>query len=145
MSARGLRNRNPGNLRHSPAIAWNGELEPDADGFCRFDSVQHGLRALCLDLATKWGRGLTTVRRIIEVYAPPSENPTAVYVTAVCAALGVKPDERIDLSEVGTLALLAKAIVRRECGSFPYTVHDLLRAAQDAAATAEHQRERAHG
>ena len=28
--ARGLRNKNPGNLRHSAAFAWLGEIEPDA-------------------------------------------------------------------------------------------------------------------
>ena len=130
--ARGLRDKNPGNLRHSAANKWRGEIEPDPDGYCRFARDADGLRAIALDLLTKWRRGLRSVRKIVEVYAPPSENPTQNYVANVAAALAVRPDETIDLSEIGTLAVFVKAVVRQECGSVPYTVDDLLASARDA-------------
>ena len=132
LGARGLRNRNPGNLRHTAAFTWRGEIAPDPDGYCRFDSAHDGLRALALDLLTKWRRSLNTVRKVVEVYAPPSENPTQNYVANVAAALAVRPDETIDLSEIGTLAVFVKAVVRQECGSVPFVVDDLLSAARDA-------------
>ncbi len=40
--ARGLRNRNPGNLRHNAAFAWLGEIEPDAQNYCRFSAIMRG-------------------------------------------------------------------------------------------------------
>ncbi len=130
--ARGLRNSNPGNLRHSRAYEWKGELEPDPDGFCRFDTAHNGLRALCRDLQSKGKRGLNTVRKVIEVYAPPNENDTEAYIASVSKALDVKPDDVLDLSAVGTVALFAKAITRHECGSVPYEVSAILAAAKDA-------------
>jgi hypothetical protein len=133
-AARGLRNRNPGNLRHSQAFTWRGEIAPDSDGYCRFGSAPDGLRALALDLLTKWRRGLRSVRAIVAVYAPPAENPTQNYVANVAAALAVRPDETIDLTAIGTLAVFVKAVVRQECGSVPFTVDDLLAAARDATA-----------
>jgi hypothetical protein len=131
--ARGLRNKNPGNLRHNAAFDWLGEIAPDAQGYCRFDSDHDGLRACALDLLTKWRRdGLRTVRAIITRYAPPTENATGNYVAAVTAALGVKPDDALDLSAAGTLALLVKAVVRQECGSVPYLISDVVAAVQAA-------------
>jgi hypothetical protein len=131
--ARGLRNRNPGNLRHNAAFAWLGEIEPDGQNYCRFSSDHAGLRACALDILTKWRRdGLRTVRAIIGRYAPPSENPTANYIAHVAAALGVKPDDALDLAAPGTLSLFVKAVVRQECGSVPYTVGAVLDAVNAA-------------
>jgi hypothetical protein len=130
---RGLRNRNPGNLRHNAAIRWLGEIEPDAQGFCRFDSDRHGLRAIALDIATKWARDdLRTVGGVIARYAPLAENPTGNYVVNVSAALGVKPDQAIDLSDAGTLAMFVKAVIRQECGSVPYPLDLIAIAVRDA-------------
>jgi hypothetical protein len=135
--ARGIRNRSPGNLRHSPAIAWQGELAPDADGYCRFDSDLNGIRAAALDILTKWRRdGLRTVRAILARYAPPAENPTANYVANVAAALAVKPDDPLDLSAAGSLALFVKAVIRQECGAVPYTIDTLMAAVNQALAPA---------
>ncbi len=137
--ARGLRNRNPGNLRHVPSNAWQGEIEPDAGGYCRFDTDHHGLRACALDVLTKWRRGLTSVRQIIAVYAPVSENPTERYVAAVAGALGVDPDQALALDAPAELAGLLRAIVRQECGTVPYAADELI-AASAAALAAAHPR-----
>ena len=130
---RGLRNRNPGNLRHSHAVRWLGEIEPDAQGFCRFDSDRHGIRAVALDIATKSRRdGLHTVDGIVARYAPPSENPTGNYVANVAAALGVKSDQAIDLTDPGTLVTFVKAVIRQECGAVPYPLDLIAIAVRDA-------------
>ena len=44
-ASRGYRNRNPGNIEHSPANKWLGLDDPPSDGrFCRFVSHEHGIR-----------------------------------------------------------------------------------------------------
>jgi hypothetical protein len=133
--ARGIRNRNPGNLRHTSAFAWQGEIEPDAQGYCRFAADQDGIRAAALDILTKWSKdGLRTVRAIVARYAPPTENPTANYVANVAAALGVKPDDALDLSTAGSLALFTKAVIRQECGAVPYPIDTIMTAVAAALA-----------
>jgi hypothetical protein len=134
--ARGIRNRNPGNLRHNSAFAWQGEIEPDAQGYCRFATDHDGIRAAALDILTKWRKdGLQTVRAIVSRYAPPTENPTVTYVANVAAALGVKPDDALDLSTAGSLSLFTKAVIRQECGAVPYPI-DTITAAVAAALAA---------
>lgn len=134
---RGLRNHSPGNLRHSTAFTWLGEIAPDADGYCRFDTDDHGLRAIALDVWTKWQRDkLRTVRAIITRYAPPIENPTANYIANVCAALGgIKPDDPVDLSDPAAETMFVKAIIRQECGSVPYMLTQILAAVRAARGT----------
>lgn len=132
MTARGLRDNNPGNLRHTPAIKWRGELEPDADGYCRFDTAHNGMRAMMVDLHSKWLRGLNTVAKIIPPYAPPSENPTAVYIADVAKWWGVDPEAVFDLSKPSPLASLASAMMRQEDGAVPYGAGDVMAAALDA-------------
>lgn len=129
---RGLRDHNPGNLRHNPAIRWRNELEPDADGYCRFPTPADGLHALATDIHTKWARGLDAIAKIVPVYAPPTENRTAEYEKNVVSWTGWGLNERLDLSLPDNLALMVRAIVRQECGSVPYGVRDLLAAAVSA-------------
>lgn len=134
MTARGLRNNNPGNLRDT-SIKWDGLVGHDDLGFCVFVDAYHGLRALGIDLLTKFRRGLDTVRKIIEVYAPPNENNTEAYITNLCVALAVKDDQKLELAtNLGQLATLERAIVRHENGSIPYQVTEIIKAASAAMA-----------
>ena len=119
----GEASHNPGNLRWNPRIAWNGEADPakDGRGYCIFTDDLHGIRALARDLYTKWARGLRTVKAIIEVYAPPSENDTEAYIADVCQRLGVSGDTLLDLSRPGNLNALVRAIIIHENGRCAYT------------------------
>lgn len=93
MTARGIRNNNPGNLRHGED--WLG-LAPvqDDQNFCTFTEMHFGVRALLKTLRTYVEkRGCDTVSKIITRWAPENENDTASYVLHV-----------------------AKAIARHECG-----------------------------
>lgn len=123
MTARGIRNHSPGNLRYNPRIAWAGEADPpyDEEGYCVFQDDFNGIRALCRDLKSKWDRGLRSVRKIIEVYAPPNENNTAAYERDVSDRLGINPDDLIDLSNAGQLQVFAHAVILHENGCCPYS------------------------
>lgn len=131
-SSLGLKNFNPGNLRPG-ASPWLGQTGVDANGFCIFDTAEHGLRALCKNLlAYQDKHGLNTVRGIISRWAPESENDTAAYIAAVDKALGTGPDAAINLHTLSTLAALCVAIVTHENGQQPYTQATIIAAAATA-------------
>ncbi len=117
MTARGIRNNNPGNIRLGGG--WAGLVENQSDEiFCVFADMQHGIRALIKLLMAYWRRyGLNSVHNVISRYALSSENNTIAYENAVAAALGVKPHQKIDQGDPQVLFMLAKAIARYECGA----------------------------
>ena len=109
---RGIRNNNPGNIRHGSN--WQG-LNPNSrnidPAFCVFTSSVYGIRALAKVLINyKKIHGLNTVRQIISRYAPPNENQTTAYIQSVAKQLGVVPDTIIDIEERGVLTVFIKAI-----------------------------------
>lgn len=65
--------------------------------------------------------GLNTVADIIGRWAPATENDTSAYVKTVAAALGVKPDQAINVRDKDTLAKLTTAIIKVENGKQPYS------------------------
>ena len=120
---RGIRNNNPGNIRHGSN--WQG-LNPNSRNidptFCVFTSSVYGIRALAKVLInSKKIHGLNTVRQIISRYAPPNENQTTAYIQSVAKQLGVVPDTVIDVEERGVLTVFIKAIIRMENGIQPYS------------------------
>ena len=120
MIPRGIRNHNPGNIRHGDK--WQGlSVEQTDSSFCVFDAPEYGIRALAkilLNYERKYG--LNTVRKIINRYAPEVENDTASYVASVAGQLGVAADEVIDISDTAVMLVLVKAIIRHENGCQPY-------------------------
>ncbi len=120
---RGIRNHNPGNIRHG--ANWLG-LNPDGrkidSAFCVFTAPIYGIRALAKVLTNyKKIHGLNTVRTIISRYAPPNENQTMAYIQSVAKQLGVYPDTVIDIEERGVLTVFIKAVIRMENGIQPYS------------------------
>lgn len=118
---RGIRNNNPGNIRRS-GIQWQGMSAQQTDPeFVQFITPEYGIRALSHVLDTYSGSyGLNTVRGIIGRYAPSSENNTTAYINAVAQALGVLPDQAIDVQ--ARKADLIEAIITHENGINPYTL-----------------------
>lgn len=118
---RGLRNNNPGNIDRTE-VAWQGEdrsqrAREREHRFCVFNSPQAGFRALAKTILTYRGKyQLRTVRGIINRWAPPVENDTSAYVMQVSAALGVKPDDVINVRERSVMFGIAKAIAKHENG-----------------------------
>lgn len=118
---RGVRNNNPGNLVASNQ-EWDGELTSDGK-FSRFDTPEHGIRALAKNMRTYQNRhDLNTVSQMISKFAPPEDhNDTATYIKAVSGMMGVDPEQHIDTSDAGTLTKLVNSIITVENGSNPYT------------------------
>lgn len=119
---RGIRNNNPGNIRHG--ANWLG-LNPNGrnidSAFCVFESPVLGIRALAKVLINyKKIHGLNTVRQIVSRYAPPNENQTAAYIQTVAKQLEVYPDTKIDIEKRGVLTVFIKAVIRMENGIQPY-------------------------
>ena len=120
---RGIRNNNPGNIRWGEN--WLGLKQDGKEqdpSFCVFISAVYGIRALAR-LLQNYQRihGLDTPRKIISRYAPPNENQTQAYIQSVAAQLGITPDGKVDLTEIGTLTVFVKAIIRHENGMQPYS------------------------
>lgn len=134
---RGIRNRNPGNIRKSPAD-WIGKIEGDDPDFETFDTDVHGIRALARTLLSYQDKHkLRTIRHIISRWAPPKENNTASYIKMVAAAVGRFPDEEISLHNQDILIRLTTAIIRHENGQQPYSVQTITEGVNKALAYAK--------
>jgi len=132
---RGLRNRNPGNIEHTTAYDWRGEVYPpeEIDGhretrFCQFVDHVHGIRALAKILITYYrkrraadGSAIDTVQEVLERWAPPVENDTDAYAEYVRGVLEVNKGTIIDIDNLEVLARLVKAITQFENGVMPYS------------------------
>ena len=120
---RGERNNNPGNIRPA-GYTWQGQTGIDSGAmgsYLIFSTPEYGIRAIAKDLLTKFGRGLNTVRLIISAYAPPSENPTESYISAVSRSLGVMSTSILNLRDSFTLTSFVYAIIKHENGRVIYT------------------------
>ena len=119
---RGIRNNNPGNLRRSKD-PWQGLASEQTDpDFFQFVSSKWGIRALARTLIAYQDKdGRNTVNKIIDRWAPPTENNTTAYVQAVAAGVGVAADDEIDVHDYLVLRPLTLAIIRHENGQQPYT------------------------
>lgn len=117
---RGLRNNNPGNIRHGDK--WRG-LAPDQldKAFCTFSAPEWGIRAMAVILKNYQAKnGIHTISGIISRWAPPTENDTQSYVNVVAKACGVKPTDKIVVKDI--LPKLIPAIIKHENGLQPYSV-----------------------
>ena len=122
---RGIRNFNPGNIRHAQGVRWQGQADAQTDSeFVQFNGPRWGIRALARVLITYQdkrrasdGSRIDSVREIIERWAPPNENDTASYVATVSRVLGVGPDDGVvDVYNFETMRDLVVAIIRHENG-----------------------------
>ncbi len=129
---RGIRNNNPGNIRWSKD-KWQGLVPKDQasdKSFCVFTDAKYGIRALA-KILIKYGSyqgipgvagaKIDTVREIISRWAPPVENDTEAYISAVAKAAGVKANDAININDKRFLTLVVKAIIAHENGQNPYT------------------------
>lgn len=93
----GFRNKNPGNLRYSPAQTFLGQIGVDPKGYLIFDTMENGVRAMVKVLRTYLRSGVNTPEKIAARYAPPSDNnPTAAYSGFIAAKLGIPTNGVVD-------------------------------------------------
>lgn len=133
MTARGVRNNNPGNIDFNPRNDWVGqlglELGASKPRFARFDSPENGIRALGkLLIAYRGkdgmpgvgGKGIDTVLETINRWAPSNENDTKAYALAVAKRLGVRTTDPINIKDPDTLRVFVESIIIHENGGNPY-------------------------
>ncbi len=115
-TVRGLRNNNPGNVEKG--ASWKGLAPDQTDSrFARFTEMRYGVRA-----AAKVFRNyqklynLRSITDMVSRWAPPVENNTGAYVTAVAKRVGVDASAPVDLSNPETCYQFLRAIFRHECG-----------------------------
>lgn len=117
---RGIRNNNPGNIRHGDNWRGMAETQPDSE-FVTFEHPKWGFRAMVRILKSYNRRGVKTLSDIIGTWAPPIENNTAAYVASVAQRLQVRPGEVIDLNNEAQVVDLLEAITIHENGQQPYS------------------------
>lgn len=124
--ARGIRNNNPGNIRHGPS-QWQGmSSEQSDDEYIQFDDPVYGIRAMARLLQNYQTRySLNTIREIITRWAPPIENITKSYIANVSRIVGASPDQEINVHDA--MLPLVKAIITHENGQQPYTDEQIQR------------------
>ena len=107
--SRGLRNLNPGNIRHSKTRYKGEKLSSTDSSFKQFESIEAGYRAMFVLLHTYRVRGYgNTIAQFIARYAPPSENNTDAYVARVSKSAKIDRNTPIDtLSAVQMIPIVA--------------------------------------
>lgn len=127
---RGLRNNNPGNIRHGND--WKGEKVGTDAAFETFTSVEYGIRAIfkLIDSYIK-NHKLDTIQAIITRYAPAFENQTANYINGVVRYMieHANEDQLVYLNAnksmckvtaLGLLPVFVGAIIQHENGMQPF-------------------------
>lgn len=110
---RGIRNNNPGNVRHGEQ--WEGLAESQEDeSFCTFESMAYGIRSMAKILITYRDKyKLKNPEQVIKRWAPPTENDTAAYIRHVEK---VVPRRLWNLENKEALTHYVKAICTHENG-----------------------------
>lgn len=128
---RGVRNKNPGNIRFNVHNNWKGQKGKDDAGFVIFSDAKYGIRAIGKTLDSYGRRGINSVRDIIYTWAPTNENDTASYVDSVVSRTGFPPDMPLS-REYGNWPELVKAIIHHENGFVPYSDAEIIQALEIA-------------
>jgi hypothetical protein len=113
MNNQGTKLNNYLNIRYDKHNDWVGQIGQE-NGFVKFASVDRCLRAGIIILTNYTKRGINTVEKIIETWAPTTENDTATYLKNVCEWSGMRPDDPVNSRSIG--ALIA-AMCRQETGN----------------------------
>lgn len=83
----------------------------------QFDTPQAGLQALDSNLQSYGKQGVNTLAGIITKWSPPGSNNTDAYIADAAQRLGIKPDQKIDLSNPVVRQAVGTAIMLHENGA----------------------------
>lgn len=110
---RAERNNNPGNLnfaRQTGAVLESGT----GARFAKFNTVEEGIAALVKQLQRYQARGTDTISKIMEIYAPRSENNTDAYISSMEKWTGLGSNQALDFNDPETLKKMIYGISRKE-------------------------------
>lgn len=115
---RGIRNNNPGNVEDGPFAKSQAGYAGSDGRFARYDTLDNGIGAQTSLIGSYGKRGINTVAGVVNRWAPAAENGAATgnYVNFVARAVGVDPNQPIDLSDPGIRTRLAGAMRQFENG-----------------------------
>lgn len=114
--SRGLRNKNPLNIRRS-GEKFQGEVASTDPAFKQFTSMAYGYRAAFKTLDTYRRKyGCRTLVDFINRWAPPSENNTAAYIRTVANRSGIAEGEVIDTRSCHVMRRIVSAMAFVENG-----------------------------
>lgn len=119
-ATRGIRNKNPGNIRFNKYNDWIGQVGQDDEGFIIFSDVAYGIRAMARLITNYQSNGHRTVAQIITRWAPPNENNTQAYINSVVKQMDLPGADFIPAKNEGDYHALIKAIIKHENGVQPY-------------------------
>lgn len=127
LEPRGIRNNNPGNIRHGSS-RWQGMKAQQTDPeYVQFINAEYGIRAMAKLLQNYQNNyGLRTIREIITRWAPPNENATESYIESVSAQMRWPESEPVNLTNSAMLAEMVRAVIHHENGKNPYTDTQIL-------------------
>lgn len=118
---RGIRNNNPLNIRKGSS--WKGERPVQTDqAFEEFVSMEWGIRA-GIKLIRNHITGFNgkrppanTIKKLISVWAPVTENNTEAYVRTVCLQTAIGRNDLLHASDRRSIIAIARAMAYVECG-----------------------------
>jgi hypothetical protein len=122
----GIRQHNPGNIHGKFPSHWLGATSTDDYGYLSFDTDEHGLRALRINLEFYYfGRHLMTIRQIAKrwVRKPRNAEQRAAlesYIQGFAQRVKVRADARLWLEDRRMLEKVGEGIVWVEQGEDPY-------------------------
>jgi hypothetical protein len=113
-----IRGQNPGNLEHSTRWTWKGELLPATGRFANFVDLEHGFRAMLIDIRNDIKDGQNTIQKIISEWCPPPPagdcTNTTDYISFVSRITGVPSFATVSYADRDTLTKIARAISTME-------------------------------
>ena len=115
--ARGMRNNNPGNLIANDFTAGLPGYKGSDGKFAIFDTPEHGAAALDRNLTSYGSKGINTPLGIASTWAPAGDNnnPNS-YGAQIAKALGVGPNDKIDMNDPAVRNKVSQAIALVENG-----------------------------
>ena len=117
MVARGIRNNNPLNIRHSKD-QWQGRREKQTDkSFVQFKSRVYGYRAAFVLLRNYITKGKDTIGKIIAKWAPSSDgNNTQSYINYVSSTTGISASHTLRWEDKDDLVEIVRSMAHMESG-----------------------------
>lgn len=113
----GFINNNPTNIRHSVLNKWQGQTG-QRKGFCVFSTKTWAFRATAKILFKYIERGNDTIEKMINAWAPQTENNTEAYITYVCKKTHIERKQKITKYNRNAICSIISAMCYVECAGY---------------------------
>lgn len=113
---RGIRNNNPLNLTYVPGQRGLDQSAPSDGRFGRYATMEDGVAQSVRQMQIHAGRGFDTLGKLIQKWAPQSENDTGSYIRRVERETGLSRDTRLDFGNEEMLRRIVRSMAAHENG-----------------------------